>query len=144
MPSCARPYRGEIRLNTTVALETILNSLLELGVVSPLAAAGLRGRTSPDRLRLLGISAVVVVSTLVATCLPQIIGFEPAGLHWNWAGKLACVAVLMLIAWLLPRKRSRGRACYACHEKMPSSRRARSSRSAHSSGGLRALRPEFR
>lgn len=91
-------------MNTTVALEAILTALLGLGAVAPLAAAGMRGRASPDRLRLLGLSALVVVSTYVATDLPLVLGFKSAGLHWNWAGKLACVAAVVPMAWLLPRE----------------------------------------
>jgi hypothetical protein len=91
-------------LNVSVALETIVIAALHLAAVSPLVVVGLRGRISPDRLRLVGLSALVVVLTLVATCLPEVFDFNPAGLHWNWAGKLACVSLIVLLAWLLPRE----------------------------------------
>jgi membrane protease YdiL (CAAX protease family) len=90
-------------LNTALAFETLVSNLLALAAASPLVVMGMRNHSRPDRLRLLGLSALVFVSTNLATCVPSIFGIkQPEGLSWNWVGKFACLIVAALLVGILP------------------------------------------
>ena len=61
----------------------------------------MRDHSQPARLKLLGLSALVFLSTNFATCATY--GINQAwGLHWNWVGKLLCLIVIALWACVLP------------------------------------------
>jgi uncharacterized protein len=90
-------------LDTSEAARRLIEGLLTLATAVPLVVAGMRKQPATDRLKLLGLGALVFLSTLLATCAPGILGFrEPWGLAWNWLGKLACLIVIALLLRVLP------------------------------------------
>jgi Type II CAAX prenyl endopeptidase Rce1-like len=92
-----------IQLNASEALRRLIEDLLALATALPLVMAGLRNQVHPDRLRLVSLSALVFLSTNLATSANSIFGIkQPGGLHWNWVGKLACLIVLALLVPVLP------------------------------------------
>ena len=82
-------------LNTTIFLN--LSSPIVLRLRRGLAVGPRRDArpVGPDRLRLLGLSSLVFLSTNLATSANAMMGINQAGgLYWNWVGKLACLVVL--------------------------------------------------
>jgi hypothetical protein len=90
-------------MNTSEAIRRIIEDLLALTATSPLVIAGMRNPSHPDRLGLIGLSALVVLVTNFATCANSIFGIQlSSGLHWNWSRKLACLVTLALLVCVLP------------------------------------------
>jgi hypothetical protein len=90
-------------MNTAEAASTVLTSLLWLVAVTPLVLLGMRNEPHANRLRLLGLSALVLLSTTFATGATSIFSIkQPDELYWNWIGKLACIVVIALLFMILP------------------------------------------
>jgi hypothetical protein len=94
---------GVTRLNTAEAANMVLTLLLWLVAVIPLVLFGMRNEPHPNRLKLLGLSVLVLVSTIFATSANYIFSIEqPEELYWNWFGKLACIVVIAFLFVILP------------------------------------------
>jgi uncharacterized protein len=97
------PLSGFQELNASEATGRLIEALLAIALASPLVIAGMRNQTHPNRLRLVGLSALVYLATTLATCANKILGIKlPGGLEWNWSGKLACLLTLALLVSVLP------------------------------------------
>ncbi len=83
----------------------VVRELALLAGASPLVMMGLRNSHVPNRWKLVGCSALVMLLNDLATSVDSIFGIAPPDwLHWNWTGKLACIVTVAVIAGLLPRE----------------------------------------
>jgi hypothetical protein len=86
-----------------VVAETVFSSLLALVAVTPLVLLGMRNELRPNRPRLLALSILVWMLTSLATCVNSIFFVDlPGDFHWNWLGKVSCVAAIGLLLTILP------------------------------------------
>jgi uncharacterized protein len=90
---------AERKMSAMDVARSLCVDLLSILLVTPLVLFGLRGRLAIRLWKPLAASAVLVLSTNLATQLGSPLN---GTLQWNWIGKLACVCVLAIFVALLP------------------------------------------
>src|SRR5262245_28209996 len=101
--SASVPGNGRERRMGKQSAEFLVTMLLRLLAAAPFVVAGCRSPAPPGRWKMIGLAVLVLVLTTGATSLDSIFGWrQPDWLHWNWIGKLAAVAMVVLLELTLP------------------------------------------